>query len=63
VVARLLDCSDEHPVTAGIVPGSVSGSTPAHHRRTGSREQSHRAFLRRSRVSRARSSHSLGWSA
>ncbi|MFF3418481.1 hypothetical protein ACFYW9_27855 [Streptomyces sp. NPDC002698] len=31
VVARLLDRSDEHPVTAGIVPGSVSGSAPAHH--------------------------------
>jgi hypothetical protein len=30
VVARLLDCSDEHPVTTGIVPGSVSGSAPAH---------------------------------
>lgn len=30
VVARLLDRSDELPVTAGIVPGSVSGS--AHHR-------------------------------
>ncbi|MET8538442.1 hypothetical protein ABZV67_43870 [Streptomyces sp. NPDC005065] len=32
VVARLLDRSDEHPATAGIVPRSVSGSAPAHHR-------------------------------